>query len=89
MLFRCATFNAGRSFNAESFQAAAARAANRQAVKIGGRRACAWTLLLNSTSTDRTRWHYSSTLAIPTKQPGEARVIAQYYFTVVAAGGVK
>ena len=89
MHFRCAGFNANRSFYAESFQAAAARVANRQAINLGGKRAGAWTLRLDSTSTDYTRWHYSSTLAIPTKQPGEARVIAQSYFTVVAAEGAR
>jgi len=79
MNFRCA----------DDFQAAAARVADHLARKAGGRRACAWTLREESTSPDRSHRHYSSTAGIPTKQPGECRVVCEHWFTVRVVGGSK
>jgi len=86
MRFRCSDFNADRTFLAEDFGAAAARVADYLARQSGGRRACAWTLREESTSTDRSRRFYSSTSAIPMKTPGEARVVWTHWFTVRLAG---
>ena len=87
MTFRCTAFNAGRTFTADDFQAAAARVADHLARKTGGRRACAWTMREESTSPDRSRRHYSSTAGIPTKQPGACRVVGENRFTVRVVGG--
>ena len=83
--FRCSSFNAGRTFLAEDFGAAAARVADYLARQSGGRRACAWTLREESTSPDRSRREYSSTAGIPTKQPGECRTAGDHRFTISRA----
>jgi hypothetical protein len=85
--FRCTSYNANRIFTADDFEAAAARIADHLARRRGGRRACAWTLREDSTSSDRSHRHYNSTAGIPTKAPGECRVVGENWFTVRAVGG--
>jgi len=87
MNFRCTTFNAGRTFKAADWHAAAARIADHLARRSGGRRACAWTLRHENTSQNLSAREYSSTSGIPTKQPGECRVVGEHRFTVRAVGG--
>lgn len=82
--FRCTSFNAGRTFLAEDFGAAASRVADSIARKAD-RRATAWTLHHESSSPDHRSRHYATTAAIPTKQAGEARVVGDFRFTVHAA----
>jgi hypothetical protein len=89
MNFRSTSYNAGRTFQADDFQAAAARVADHLARMRGGRRACAWTLREESTSPDRSCRRYSSTAGIPTKNPGECRVVGEHWFTVRSVGGAQ
>lgn len=85
MNFRCAVFNGNRTFAADNWNHAASRVADRLARQAGGRTACAWTLREDSRSFDGTRRHYATTGGVPMKTPGEARVVCQRTFTIVAA----
>ena len=85
LAFRCTSYNAGRAFKADDYGDAAAKVANALARKSGGKRACAWTLREESASPDRRRREYSSTAGIPTKQPGECRVVGDHRFSISRA----
>ncbi len=89
MNFRSTSYNAGRIFKADDWHAAAARIADSLARRSGGRSACAWTLRHESTSQNRRSREYSSTSGIPTKRPGECRVVGDHRFTLDVVGGAK
>ncbi len=85
--FRSRSYNAGRTFKAATWGTAAAIVADSLARKAGGRRAGAWTLHHESSSPDYTTRHYTSTAAIPTKQPGEGQGAGEHGIASHSAGG--